>query len=87
MINNHEFLADENVVNNHYEVKSYQHLILDEIAHHQNYQLTHQFNFITPKKRFIMMTKSTSKSAHLKKDTDFTIVCHFLCGICKQEIF
>ena len=67
MINNHEFLADENVVNNHYEVKSYQHLILDEIAHHQNYQLTHQFNFYNTKKRFIMMTKSTSKSAHLKK--------------------
>lgn len=67
MINNHEFLADENVVNNHYEVKSYQHLILDEIVHHQNYQLTHQFNFNNTKKRFIMMTKSTSKSAHLKK--------------------
>ena len=67
MINNHEFLADENVVNNHYEVKSYQHLILDEIAHHQNYQLTHQFNFYNTKKRFIMMTKSKSKLAHLKK--------------------
>lgn len=67
MINNHEFLADENVVNNLYEVKSYQHLILDEILHHQNYQLTHQFNFNNTKKRFIMMTKSTSKSAHLKK--------------------
>ena len=53
MINNHEFLADENVVNNHYEVKSYQHLILDEIAHHQNYQLTHQFNFYNTKKRLL----------------------------------
>jgi hypothetical protein len=40
---------------------------VDEIAHHQNYQLTHQFNFYNTKKRFIMMTKSTSKSAHLKK--------------------
>lgn len=67
MMNNHEFLADENVVNNHYEVKSYQHLILDEIVHHQNYQLTHQFNFNNTKKRFIMMTKPTSKSAHPKK--------------------
>lgn len=67
MMNNHEFLADENVVNNHYEVKSYQHLILDEIEHHQNYQLTHQFNFYNTKKRFIMMTKSKSKSANLKK--------------------
>ena len=68
MINNHEFLADENVVNNHYEVKSYQHLILDEIVHQQNYQLTHQFNFYNTKKRFIMMTKSKSKlAANLKK--------------------
>lgn len=67
MMNNHEFLADENVINNYFEVKSYQHLILDEISHHQNYQLTHQFNFYNTKKRFIMMTKSTSKSAHLKK--------------------
>ncbi|MFT3918129.1 M56 family metallopeptidase [Cloacibacterium sp.] len=67
MINNHEFLADENVVNNNYGIKSYQHLILDEIIYHQNYQLTHQFNFNNTKKRFIMMTKSKSKLANLKK--------------------
>jgi hypothetical protein len=67
MINNHEFLADENVVNSNYGIKSYQHLILDEIIYHQNYQLTHQFNFNNTKKRFIMMTKSTSKLANLKK--------------------
>jgi len=67
MINNHEFLADENVVNSNYGIKSYQHLILDEIIYHQNYQLTHQFNFNNTKKRFIMMTKSKSKLANLKK--------------------
>lgn len=67
MINNHEFLADENVVKNNYEIKSYQHLILDEISHHQNYQLAHQFNFYNTKKRFIMMTKTKSKLANLKK--------------------
>lgn len=67
MINNHEFLADENVVNSNYGIKSYQHLILDEIIYHQNYQLTHQFNFYNTKKRFIMMTKSKSKLANLKK--------------------
>ena len=64
---NHEFLADEEVLKKHLDVKQYQHLILNEIEHSQNIQLTHSFNFNTTKKRFIMMTRLKSKHSNLKK--------------------
>lgn len=65
MVANHEFLADEAVLN-HFEVKPYQHLILDEISTAQNLNFTHQFNYNNTKKRFIMMTKTKSKFAGIK---------------------
>lgn len=64
---NHEFLADEEVLKKHLDVKQYQHLILNEIEHSQNIQLTHSFNFNTTKKRFIMMTRLKSKHSNLKQ--------------------
>ncbi|WP_294300920.1 M56 family metallopeptidase [uncultured Chryseobacterium sp.] len=64
---NHEFLADESVLKNHFNVKDYQNLILDEIISSQNYNLTHTFNFNNTKKRFIMMNTKKSKWAQVKK--------------------
>ncbi|WP_294220266.1 M56 family metallopeptidase [uncultured Chryseobacterium sp.] len=64
---NHEFLADESVLKNHFNVKEYQNLILDEIISSQNYNLTHTFNFKNTKKRFIMMNTKKSKWAQVKK--------------------
>ncbi len=69
MITNHEFLADEYVLQNNYDVSNYQHLILDEIKNLQSLNLTHQFDFNNTKKRFIMMTSKNSRFIGLKKLT------------------
>ncbi|AZA47978.1 M56 family metallopeptidase [Chryseobacterium carnipullorum] len=72
ILTNHEFLADEAVLNNRYNIKEYQNLILKEIIHHQNLPLTHSFNFNNTKKRFIMMTAKKSKFIVLKKAAGIT---------------
>lgn len=69
MITNHEYLADEYVLQKNYDVSDYQHLILQEINTAQNINLTHQFDFNNTKKRFIMMTSKNSRFAGLKKLT------------------
>ena len=69
MITNHEFLADEYVLQNNYDVSNYQHLILNEIKISQSFNLTHQFDFSNTKKRFIMMTSKNSRFIGLKKLT------------------
>ncbi|WP_306618129.1 M56 family metallopeptidase [Chryseobacterium ginsenosidimutans] len=67
IVTNHEFLADEFVLKNDFNVKDYQNLILDEIISSQNYNLTHTFNFNNTKKRFIMMSTKKSKLTNVKK--------------------
>ncbi len=67
IITNHEFLADENVLSQNFEVQAYQKLILEEISTNQNLQFTNQFNFNNTKKRFIMMTKTKSRFAQVKQ--------------------
>lgn len=67
MITNHEFLADEYVLQNNYDISNYQHLILNEIKISQSFPLTHQFDFNNTKKRFIMMTSKNSRFTGLKK--------------------
>ena len=64
---NHEFLADETIIQQNDNVKDYQSLILSEILQSQNLNLTHQFNYNNTKKRFIMMTTKKSKFEKLKK--------------------
>lgn len=58
---NHEFLADEYVLQNDVDVKTYQHQILDCIATQSQHSVASHFNFILTKKRLLMMTKQTSK--------------------------
>ena len=67
MIANHEFLADDFVLQHHFDVKDYQKLILSEIGSSEKFALSHQFNFNNTKKRFIMMTTKNSRAAGLKK--------------------
>jgi len=72
MITNHEFLADETVLNSQFNIKDYQNLILDEMINSQNLSLTHSFNFNNTKKRFIMMNAKKSKLILFKKAVGFT---------------
>lgn len=64
---NHEFLADQAVLNKSKDVKSYQILVMDEIVKLQTSNLVHTFNFTNTKKRLIMMSKQKSKFSRLKK--------------------
>lgn len=58
---NHEFLADEAVLNHHFDTTAYQHLLLEKIPVKPQTSLSSSFNYLVTKKRLIMMTKQTSK--------------------------
>lgn len=64
---NHEFLADETVILNYENTPAYQHLLLAKVSQANSLYLTSQFNYLTPKKRLIMMTKTTSTKIALLK--------------------
>lgn len=72
IVTNHEFLADEAVLNNQFNVKDYQNLILEEILSSQNLPLTHSFNFNNTKKRFIMMKAQKTKFSLVRKTLGIT---------------
>ena len=59
---NHEFLADENVIAAHNDVYLYQNLLLNKLNVSKPIYLTSNLNFLSTKKRLIMMTKITSKT-------------------------
>lgn len=59
---NHEFLADEAVLNTHRDVPTYQHLLLQKVNASSHQLFTSQFNYSFTKKRFVMMYKQTSRS-------------------------
>ncbi|MBP2617160.1 beta-lactamase regulating signal transducer with metallopeptidase domain [Chryseobacterium jejuense] len=67
IISNHEFLADEAVLKNQFNLKEYQNLILDELMGSQNIPFTHSLNFNNTKKRFIMMKAQKTKFSLLRK--------------------
>lgn len=54
---NHEFQADEYVLLQHQNIQKYQSLLIENIQH-LNYKLTSSFNFLSLKKRLIMMSKN-----------------------------
>jgi len=57
---NHEFLADEAVINQYDEVKKYQHLLLDVIKNNNQISLASSINFHLTKKRLDMMTTQST---------------------------
>lgn len=59
---NHEFLADDAVIQKHPAVPDYQYLLLKK-ASSKNYQnLSSNFNYLVTKKRLKMMTRESSRS-------------------------
>lgn len=64
---NHEFLADEEIINQEFNIKDYQKLILAEVLQVQNLSFINPFNFNNTKKRFIMMNTKKSKLEKTKK--------------------
>jgi len=64
---NHEFLADEAVLQKYFNAKNYQLMLLDKILDTRKVSLTSRFNYSITKKRLTMMTRNTSKKAILTK--------------------
>jgi bla regulator protein BlaR1 len=65
---NHEFLADQFVVNTFCNTQTYQLLLLDKATKTNNLLLSSPFNYLLTKKRIIMMSKKASlKVAILKQ--------------------
>lgn len=74
IITNHEFLADEAVLNHEFNLKEYQILILDELMSSQNMAFTHALSFNNTKKRFIMMKAQKTKFSLLRKTVGVTVL-------------
>ena len=64
---NHEFLADETVINQHKNTFHYQHLLLNKAAWNNEYYLASNLNYSLTKKRLEMMTTQSSKTKILLK--------------------
>jgi bla regulator protein blaR1 len=75
---NHEFLADDDVLKTFHNTASYQNLLLNKISSASHSLLTSSFNYITTKKRLIMMTKTTSRFKVALKQTMLLPVCALL---------
>ncbi|WP_082333702.1 M56 family metallopeptidase [Mangrovimonas sp. TPBH4] len=59
---NHEFLADRGVLNQGYNPKSYQNLLLSYTTKQSNFQLASSINYLLIKKRFTVMKTNTSST-------------------------
>ena len=57
---NHEFLADEGVINQYQSIRAYQYLLISKTTEQRSLAISSQFNFSLTKKRLIMITKNTS---------------------------
>jgi bla regulator protein BlaR1 len=64
---NHEFLADESVINTFHDTPSYQYLLLNKLSGKSNALLTSSFNYLITKKRLTMMNKHTNRTVALAK--------------------
>jgi hypothetical protein len=76
---NHEFLADDAVIKNFRDKTAYQYLLFAKASQAKSLKLTSEFNYLTTKKRFIMMTKNTSSKMAIMKQ--FTVAPLFILSI------
>ena len=80
---NHEFLADDAVIgNNRDDVPVYQTILMNLISQNKNKNLilASNFNFLTTKKRIVMMTKTTSRKRAWC--TRIALIPVFIAAIC-----
>jgi len=64
---NHEFLADDAVINSHKNITEYQQVLLNTTAQNNNIYLASNLNYSLTKKRLLMMTTPSSKTKILLK--------------------
>lgn len=86
MKQNHEFLADEGVINRFENIPQYQLLLVAKAARKNNLSLTSDLNYSLTKKRLIMMTKITStRIALLKKAALLPLFLLFAFTFCTKK--
>jgi len=84
---NHEFLADEKVVNSYNNIPVYQRLLLSKANEKQPYYLASNLNYLVTKKRLIMMSKKTKKTiAILKKVALTPIIAGLIFFLCVKSV-
>jgi len=64
---NHEFLADDSVINIYQNTYRYQKMLLEKASRKSSLFLTNPFNYLITKKRLVMITKTTSVAKALCK--------------------
>ena len=81
---NHEFLADDKVIQSYDDIPYYQNLLLEKAARKQNYSLASTLTFAVTKKRLLMMTKNTPVTRRLFKQTivlpSMAVMVFFICS-------
>ena len=76
---NHEFLADQTVINQHKNTIQYQHLLLNSAAWKNDYYLASNLNYSLTKKRLKMMTTQSSQTKiWLKKIAIIPLLAGFI---------
>ena len=84
---NHEFLADEKVVNSYNDIPFYQNLLLSKANENQPFYLASNLNYLLTKKRLIMMTKTTSTTrAFLKKGIIIPLLTVLVFSLCTKVV-
>lgn len=84
---NHEFLADEKVIDANTDTIQYQTLLLSKAQHNTSFAFASQLTFSLTKKRLIMMTKTTSATkALLLKSALLPVAAGFLMLFCTTTI-
>ena len=84
---NHEFLADDEIVKTYNNITFYQNLLLQKGSDNQAIYLTSNLNYLSTKKRLIMMTKNTShKIALLKKIAIIPILAGIVYFFCIEVV-
>jgi bla regulator protein blaR1 len=83
---NHEFLADEAVIQQaSIDIPTYQYLLLDKIAQAQQLRLVQQFDYFNTKKRMMMMLKKTqSSNVFWKKALVLPLFLSLLLMLCEE---
>jgi beta-lactamase regulating signal transducer with metallopeptidase domain len=82
---NHEFLADESVLNTGQDAKDYQRMLLAFAASSQNRNIANTFNFPIIKKRFTIMNTKTSPTSGLLRSLALIPVIALLVISCGKE--
>lgn len=84
---NHEFLADEGVVDAYDDVPHYQMILIDKISRQNSLSLTSSLNYLLTKKRLTMMTKRTSaRISALKKISMLPLFLIFAFTFCTKKV-